>query len=162
MIRKIDWLHHASSRQLIQHVHEINLIQEPFSDTDIFELQEKFLTNGFHYLKAQNIAKGRSIIKKFLKILALYQDIACLTVNNQSALPEHTIDIYYDLTTGGYLNTFQPYYLEEYFFDFYHDFMWIEANQELLLSSWFDNVITKIIDMAIDQHIPIVVIVYED
>ena len=40
--------------------------------------------------------------------------------------------------------------------------MWIEATQELLLSSWFENVVTNIITMAIDQHIPIVVVVYEE
>lgn len=162
MIRKIDWFHNASSRHLIQHLHEINVIREPYSDTDILDLQEKFLTNGFQYFKAQNTPKGRALILTFLKTLGLYHEIACLTLNPTHPLPEYVTDVYYDLSSSGYLNAFEPYFLEEYFLDFYYDFMWIEATQELLLSSWFENVVTNIITMTIDQHIPIVVVVYEE
>ena len=160
-MRKIDWFHHASSRQLVQHIHEITLVQEPFSDSDLIDLQEKFLTNGFQYLKARNIAKGRLLIGSFLKSLNLYHDVAYLSLDHSLYFPHSIGNVYDELSIGGFLNSFKPYYLEEYFFDFYYDFMWIEANQELLLSPWFEDVISKMISMGIDQQIPIVVVVYD-
>lgn len=162
-MRKIDWLHHTSSRQFMDHLHEINLITEPFSDGDIFDLQEKFLSNGFQYLKAKDLIRGRSIIYAFLKSLGLYHEVACLTLEYQPPLLPEIIDLYYELNVGNYLNNFEPYYLDEFFFDqFYYDFVWIEASRKLLMSGWFETVKKKMIDMALDQHIPIIVVVYEE
>src|SRR3989337_574496 len=112
-MRKVDWLHNASSRHLVEHLHEINLITQPLSDSDIFDLQEKFLSNGFQYLKAKDVDKGRSIIYAFLNSLGLYHDIACLTLAAPS-LEEKVTDLYYELKGGGFLNSFEPYYLDEF------------------------------------------------
>ncbi len=161
MGRKIDWFHYASSRQLVQYLHEIHLVQEPFSEIQILDLQEKFLTNGFQYLKTKNVLKGRNIIKTFLSTLNLYQEVGCLTLHPYS-VPEGVADIYQELTYGDYLNSFETHYIEEYLFDSYFDFIWIEANQELLTSPWFDQFVTKLITMGIDQRIPIVVVVYDE
>ncbi len=162
-MRKIDWLHNASSRQLIDHLHEISLITQPFSDGDIFDLQEKFLSNGFQYLKAKDVDKGRAIIYAFLDSLGLYHDVSCLTLAPIPQLKDGVTDLYYELNAGNYLNSFEPYYLDEFFFDqFYYDFMWIEATRPLLTSSWFEDVKKKMIDMGLDQQIPIVVVVYEE
>ncbi len=162
-MRKIDWLHYSSSRQLVEHFHEINLFNEPFSDGEILDLQEKFLTNGFQYLKVQNVIKGRSLIYSFLNSLSMYQEVGCLTLLGQPILKEGVVDIYYDLSAGGYLSSFKPHYLEEFFIEqFYFDFIWIEGTRQLLTSHWFEDVKRKMIDMAIDQHIPMVVCVYEE
>lgn len=161
-MRKIDWLHYASSRQLVDHLHEIDLITQPFSDGVIFDLQEKFLSNGFQYLKAKDVERGRSIIYAFLESLALYHEISCLTLAPIPPLKNAITDLYYELNVGGYLTSFEPYYLDEFFFEFYYDFMWIEATRPLLMSPWFEDVKKKIIDMGIDQNIPIIVVVYEE
>ncbi len=162
MIRKIDWLHHASSRQLVEHLHEFNLIQEPFSESQIIALQEKFLENGFQYIKVRSVTKGRTIIESFLQSLGLYQDIVILSTT--PILPKTMVtDLYYELSNSGYLNSFEPYYLEEFFIEhFYYDFMWIEATRDILNEPWFDDFKKKIIDMGLDQHIPIMVVLYED
>ena len=162
MIRKIDWLHHASSRQLVERLHELNLIQEPFSEAQIIALQEQFLGNGFQYIKVRTVAKGRVIIESFLQSLGLYQDIAILSTTPM--LPKTSMtDLYYELSNSGYLNSFESCYLEEFFIEhFYYDFMWIEATRDLLNATWFDDLKRKIIDMGLDQHIPIMIVLYED
>lgn len=162
-MRKVDWLHNASSRQLMDHLHEISLITQPFSDGDIFDLQEKFLSNGFQYLKAKDVELGRAIIYAFLDSLGLYHDTTCLTLAPFPQLKDNITDLYYELNAGNYLNSFEPYYLDEFFFDqFYYDFMWIEATRSLLTGSWFEDVKKKMITMGIAQQIPIIVVVYEE
>lgn len=162
MIRKIDWLYQDSSRSFINHIHEINLIKQPFSDKDILEIQEKFLCNGFQYLKGQNIGQGRKIIYTFLASLGTYHNVACLTLDSQP-LNEGITDLYAELCGGGYLHSFEPYYLEEYFIEqFYFDFIWIEATRSLLMSAWFEEVKEKMLQIAIDEQIPILVFVYAD
>lgn len=158
---KIDWLHHTSSRQFVEHLHEIDLIREPFSDSQILAIQEQFLTNGFSYIKTTSVVKGRALIGSFLDSLHVYNDTACLTMSN---LPvrESVSDLYNELQAGGYLSPFEPYCLEEFFLEhFYYDFMWIEGTRELLMSGWFEAVKRKIVDLGFDQLIPIVVIVYQ-
>jgi hypothetical protein len=162
MIRKIDWLHHALSHQLAEHLHEFDLIQEPFSEHQILALQEKFLTNGFQYIKVKSVVKGRLIIEPFLASLGIYTDIAVLSTT--PILPQAPMtDIYYELSNNGYISTFEPLYLDEFFIEsFYHDFMWIEATRDVLNAHWFDDIKRKIIDIGIDQHIPILIVLYQD
>lgn len=160
-MRKIDWLHHASSRQLMHYIHEISKVHQPLSEQAILEIQEKFLSNGFQYLKVKSIKEGRSIIETFLNTLTLYNDVACLTTTKDPILHNAT-DIYGIFEAGGYLSPFESCYLEEYFIEhFYFDFMWIEATMDMLTSTWFEDVKKILIHTAIDQHIPILVCVYE-
>ncbi len=162
MIRKIDWLYHDSSRSLLNHIHEINLTKTPFSDKDILEIQEKFLSNGFQYLKSQNIGQGRKIIYTFLQSLATYHDIACLTLDPHPLI-EGITDLYMELCGGGYLNAFDPHYFEEYLIEqFYFDFVWIEATRSLLISTWFEQIKEKMLEAGINEQIPILVFVYEE
>jgi hypothetical protein len=159
-MRKIDWLHHTSSRQFLNHIHEIEGVSQPLSEQTILELQEKFLSNGFQYIKVKSIPEGRALIDTFLKTLTMYHDVACLT---KSQIPlQSATDIYSLLEGGGYLSPFEQHYLEEFFIEhFYFDFMWIEATLEVLTSSWFESVKKILINSAIDQHIPILICVYE-
>lgn len=162
MVRKIDWLYHDSSQDFVNHIHEISLIKQPLSDKDILEIQEKFLCNGFQYLKGQNIGQGRKIVYTFLHSLATYHDIACLTLDSHP-LQQGITDIYAELCGGGYLNSFDPYYFEEYLIEhFYFDFLWIEATRKLLMSPWFEQIKEQMLKAALDEHIPILVFVYED
>ncbi len=159
-MRKIDWLHHASSRQLMHYFHEITEVRQPLSEQSILEIQEKFLVNGFQYLKARSVQEGRAIIETFLHTLNFYYNVGCLTTAKKLSLKNAT-DIYAFLEGGGYLNSFEQYYLEEYFIEhFYFDFMWVEATTEVLMSRWFEDVKKIIIHSAIDQHIPILICVY--
>lgn len=161
-MRKIDWLHSTTSRQFIDHIHEIEHIEQPFTDRDILDIQEKFLCNGFQYLKSSRVLPGRKMVYDFLKSLSLYHDVACLSLDSAPLEPDIT-DLYSELMDGGYLNSYEPYSLDEYFIEqFYFDFVWIEATRKLLLSPWFENVKRKIISAAIDQHIPILVIAYSE
>jgi hypothetical protein len=133
----------------------------PLSDNDILEIQEKFLSNGFHYLKWQNAKQGRTMMYCFLDSLSRYHDVACLTID-PFPMRETITDMYTELYDGGYLRPGESYYLEEYFIErFYFDFIWIEATPKLLASNWFQDVKHKIIDLGIDQQIPIVVTIYE-
>ena len=160
-MHKIDWLHHASSRQLMRYFHEITEAYQPLSEQAILEIQEKFLVNGFQYLKARSIQEGRSIIETFLQTLNFYHNVACLTTVKKLPLYEAT-DIYAVLEVGGYLDSFEQQYLEEYFVEhFYFDFMWVEATTEMLISDWFEEVKKTLINSAIDQHIPILICVYD-
>ncbi len=162
MIRKIDWLYDDSSRSFINHIHEIPLIQQPFSDKDILDIQEKFLGNGFQYLKGHNIGHARKIIATFLTSLGVYHDIACLTLDDHP-LPVGITDLYSELAGGGYLNSFEPYYIEEYLIEyFYFDFIWIEATRSLLISSWFEQFKEKMLESSVNEQIPILVCVYSD
>ncbi len=160
-MRKIDWLHHASSRQLLHYIHEINEVQQPLSEQAILEIQEKFLSNGFQYLKTQSVKESRALIETFLNTLTLYNDVACLTTAKEPQLYNAT-DLYGIFQAGGYLSSFESHCLEEYFVEhFYFDFMWIEATMDILTSSWFEDVKKILIHSAIDQHIPILVCVYD-
>lgn len=161
-MRKIDWLHHTSPHQFVEHIHEISIVTQPFTDRDILDIQEKFLSNGFQYLKVKNILQGRSIIHDFLNSLSLYNDIVCLTLANEQ-LREGVTNLYAELHGGDSLNLLEPYVLDEYFVeDFYFDFMWIEATKNLLRSQEFGKIKEKLIDTVTDQHIPILVFTYED
>ena len=145
----------------MHYIHEINGVHQPLSEQSILEIQEKFLSNGFQYLKVQSIQEGRALIEMFLNTLTLYSDVACLTTTKDPILYNAT-DVYRILEAGGYLSPFEDCYLEEYFVEhFYFDFMWIEATTDMLMSSWFENVKKILIHTAIDQHIPILVCVYE-
>lgn len=122
----------------------------------ILDLQEKFLTKGFHHISAKNVAEGRAIIYQFLHALRLYHDVACITVDKSPLKPSIT-DLYRELVTNdGQLN-----YLENYFTElFIFDFVWIEMAKDLV-----DNTVVKFLkhEMArfgLGQQIPIVTIAY--
>lgn len=163
MIKNIDWMQHASSR--LEHINQLNLIQEPFSEDQILFLQDKFLINGFHYLKFDNVFKGRMITEAIITSLGLYNDIALLSI--KPILPQihkvTVIDLYYELSESGYFNHLEPLSLDEFFMDhFYHDLMWIEATKEMLCKPWFDDIQKKIVDIEIHQHIPILITLYQN
>lgn len=134
-----------------------------FSDSDILALQEKFLTSGFHYITVRNREAGRALVEMFLLSLNHYKNSACVTVGD-TALAHDITDIYQELLLGGFVDEHGiAQALEDFFTDnFYHDFVWIEACEELCSASWFaafEDTLT-VLQSALD--IPIMVILYEE
>ena len=109
----------------------------------------------------QDINAGRAIIQRFLDSLAVYNDIACISLSDKP-LPNYISDVYYELANGGYLDPFGNYYLDDYFIEhFYFDFLWIEATQKLFNSTWFQDFENKILSFKIEEHIPLIIVSYE-
>lgn len=160
-MRTINWLYQASPRKFINHIHEIPTIREPFSDDTILEVQEKFLSEGFQYIKVATVSDGRAIIQTFLKTLPMYQNIGCLTICKEP-LPHNITDIYSIWQAGDYLSPQSGHSpLEEYFVEyFYFDFIWIEATTPLLESYWFEMALRTMINFDIDRRIPILLCHY--
>jgi hypothetical protein len=134
------------------------VIRSPFTEKDILDLQDEFLSNGFHYLKVKSIQDGRRIINTFLYSLkGYYHDIGCLSLADV-CLPDNISDIYELLEWYGYLKYDC---LENFFIDqWYCDFLWIEATEELLLSPWFCTFSQMLEDFSLNKEIPIFIISY--
>jgi hypothetical protein len=128
-------------------------LSQPLSETDILNLQDKFLTPGFHYIKVQDIAAGRHLIMLFLTSLNTYHTVACLTVA-RLPLSEAIIDVYQEFIST---QSFDSFIFESGALDF----MWVEANPELHCQPWFDEISQTIIDNNLDTQIPIIFLTYE-
>lgn len=165
-------------KRLQAHMHTVNshnfcrgatyekIYTQPLTHADIIEIQDKFLTNGFHYLPVSSLETGRSIMKSFLDLLPCYYEKAVLTVD---ALPHRDglFNIYQTMVDGGFLEAstglfFAPDGLEQFFIEqLYVDLMWIEQSEELSMTSWFTPFKKVLVDFKIDQHIPILILVCE-
>jgi len=149
------------SSKIEQGIQNAKHVREPFSDTDILNLQDAFLSNGTHYFKVNSIQEGRSIINLFLASLNYYKNIGCLTMNPGS-LQESASDLYSELLLGGHLDKKLLYELETFFLEeFYYDFIWIEATQNLLSGSWATAFFKQMIQFKLDHLIPILIISYK-
>lgn len=134
------------------------VINSPFTEKDILDLQEEFLSNGFHYLKVHDVQDGRRVINTFLYSLkSYYQDVGCLSLAN-ICLPDSITDIYEMLEWYGYLkhNCLESFFIDQW----YSDFLWIEATEELLLTPWFCTFSQLLEDFAVHKEIPIFIISY--
>jgi len=139
----------------------LETMHEPFSESDVLKLQDTFLTNGIHYIKTTHLKAGRIIIQTFLQSLPIYTEIACLTMHEN--LDMSVIDMYKELLDNNYLNSTDIRNLEEFFIDqCFIDFMWIEATQGLLDTSWFAIFEQNIHDFKLCQTMPIIILLYED
>jgi len=135
-------------------------ISESLSEADILYLEDKFLTNGFHYITVKDVAAGRSLVSSFLHSLNYYSDNAVLTLSDYS-LDSSIADIYYELLQGGYVDSCSYSDFDEFFIDqFYYDFMWIEATKETIDEKWFAEFFGKMINFKLNEHIPVLIISY--
>lgn len=156
-----DFLNQSTAIAPIESLSLLESIKEPFTEKEILVLQEKFLSNGFQYIKVRDHKSGRTIVQRFLDSLAIYHDVACVSLSN-NPLPNYITDIYYELANDGYLDPFGQHYLDDYFIEhFYFDFIWIEATQKLFNSIWFQDFEDKILSFKVDEHIPLIIISYE-
>jgi len=161
MVRDSYGLNKVLPIELTQSLYSFEVLQEPFSEQSILELQEKFLTNGFHYIKVPNQRFGRILIERFLATMHTHHDKACITLDI-NPLGDQVANIYHVLTNMGYLDPFDLHDMRDFFIEhFYFDFMWIEATKKLLVSSWFCEFEKLLLDFHMEKHIPMIVVLYE-
>jgi len=135
-------------------------IRKQLSDYDILDLQDTFLSNGFHYIAVNDVAFGRDLVLRFLKSLNCYHENAVLSISAPT-MDLSLTDVYYELAQGGYTDPKRDEDLNEFFIDrFYYDFIWIEACHELVDRPWFAEFFTKMVNFKIHQHIPVIIISY--
>ncbi|MFC1843108.1 hypothetical protein ACFLYU_05625 [Candidatus Dependentiae bacterium] len=135
-------------------------LREPLSEHDILDLQDKFLSNGFHYITVSDVYCGRSLVSRFLKSLNCYHEVATLSIS-WPIIEVGTTDVYYELVQGSYTDPIKNSNWNEFFIDqFYYDFIWIEACHELVDNDWFSEFFNNMVQVKIDQHIPVLVISY--
>jgi hypothetical protein len=134
-------------------------ITDPFSEQDILELQDEFLTNGFHYITVSNLEQGRKIIDTFLSSLNYYYDIGYLSLSNQKSI-NNAENIYKLLKDG---DCFEIMRFDEFFLEhWYYDFVWIEAIEPLWHLSWFKKLYQHLVNGAFDESLPIFILSYTD
>jgi len=130
------------------------------TENQVIALHKALLTPGFHNMQVNSIEEGRAILYTMLNALSYYSDLACLSLSD-SALPSSVYDLSYHLTQGGYIDKACRTDLENFFLErFDNDFLWIEATQELMKEPWYLYLEQKIVELRIDQQIPIMIISY--
>lgn len=126
-------------------------------DDQIIALNNLLLTPGFHTILVNDVATGRTLLDTFLLTLNCYYQVGCLSTH-AAPWPAGIDNIYDQLVSGGYLKDKD---LEQYFMDSFHsDFIWIEEQPSLTNYHWFDLFKQKIIELHLDQEIPIISLVY--
>lgn len=113
-----------------------------FSDQQILELQDLFLTNGFHEIIVPSLSEGRSLIYTFLDALRCFETVGCVTSYGKT-LRADIIDL------KGILNEENDSFFCE---GFNLDFIWIEHEPENVS---FEQ---KILEFKLDDYLPIVII----
>jgi hypothetical protein len=132
------------------------------SEQEILDLQDLFLTHGYHYLNVSSHGQGRALISLFLESLQsnFFSRIACLTMS-PAALPDGIASLHDELALHGAL-AFDHHRLDEFLLnEFYYDFVWIECSRELTQSPWFYYLEKKLVDYNIGLHTPIVFVQHD-
>lgn len=156
IMKHFDKLHTPS--RIIEFSCQVTPIQDSLTETDILDLQEKFLSNGFKHIRVKSMKEGRALVHRFLSSLSIYHNVAYVAMENVTLQTNYT-NVYYELMRSPYLNSFKPSFSDEFFIEeFYFDFMWIEATEELLRSSWYKYLKKKLLDFKLDQNIPMMVL----
>lgn len=132
-------------------------VQHVLSEYDILELQEIFLTYGFHSLVVPSLPFGRDLTIRFLDSLNCYSNIACLSLSSRP-LRSSVINVYEELGFSGALvhsgTTIETFLLDQ----FYYDFLWIEMTQELDEAPWYWLFEQKLLEFNLFKALPIVII----
>lgn len=131
-------------------------VHETWNEFDILNLQDRFLTNGFHDLAFSSMEEGRHVMLLFLKSLNIYHDIACLSMEDHP-LENRVFNVYQELFDGNFINNNENWNQFEQFFleNFYVDFLWIEASQELCSAPWYKDFEKTLQDLSLDKQLPI-------
>lgn len=142
---------------------DLTFIKKPLTDSNILELQEKFLTNGLHHITVPTIADGRALIFTFLNSLSfILHTVACVTTNDIT-LPVNIISIHEQLSKSENFNTSHTDYMQKFFFEqFYYDFIWVEMSSSLITSTWYSDFEKNFIDLNIHKNIPMLIVSYEN
>jgi len=134
---------------------KINSSFSSISELQILELQEVFLTKGFHRITVPSIHEGRTLVYTFLEALRCFQSVGCIT-KNKIPLEKGIFDIVSYLDFCGFSDVSNIADQELYFiesFDF--DFVWIESNKNDVWHFYFEQ---KLEELNIDQQIPVIIL----
>jgi len=160
-LKKFENFKVADFPDIIKDIKQSKKILEPLTESDILDLEDKFLINGFHYISVKSIRAGRSLVFRFLRSLNCYQDEAILSMSTPT-INDSVADIYYELVRGGHVDATSGYNLNEFFIgQFYYDFMWIEASEELVAAGWFTQFFEKMVNFKLNYHLPVLIISYQ-
>ena len=155
MRRQIKPRQHASSHM----PHDTVLNSISFTDAQIITIYDMLLKPGIYYWKMPDLKTGRNILWSFLQSLDYYDDIACISYN-QDPLPLTVLPLveYWQMT--GYLDCAQQELLCSYFTqEWSHDFIWIEYDQALSNAPWLAQVEQQLQERSLD--VCVVYITYE-
>jgi hypothetical protein len=141
---------------------DLTFMKKPLTDTNILDLQEKFLTNGLHHITVPTIQDGRTLIFTFLNSLSfVLHTIACVTASG-AQLPSGVIDIHKQLSSNEGFNTLNNDYMQDFLFEQgYFDFIWVEMTPSLATSSWYVDFEKNFFDLKMDKNIPVLMVSYE-
>jgi hypothetical protein len=132
--------------------------QSSFSEEQIIELSDKFLTNGFHHIEVESVEHGRIFMTTFLNSLNYYHDVAVLS-SDASVMQGHTnifsVLVQEDLITKPSYN-----FTEFLCNNFYYDFLWIEVTSDLKDATWFKHFEQDLLSLNFDKIMPIMVLSY--
>ncbi len=139
---------------------DIKYFDPHFSEKDVLELQQMFVTFGVHYIKTKDIQSGREIIQTILGSLKHFQNIGAITY--VSGLQNSICDILVYIKTQGFCSDDISIDLENFFtIHACFDFIWVEFTNELEKKDLAS--IKNIFEMyhAQDQ-MPVIFIMYEN
>ena len=141
-------------------IHE-KLFTLPFSEQDVLELQEIFVTLGVHTIKTKNIAQGRKIIKIILDSLNYYHNIGCVTQEKDT--PITTCDILKHIVLekiekGDLLTNLEDFLAVHPCFDF----IWIEFTENLKKEFSY-KAVKNIFDMYhVEERMSVLIVTYDE
>lgn len=127
---------------------EAKFFKKPYSEADILELQNIFLTKGFHHIKTPNLEQGRELITLFLESLQCYYHPACFT--NKGVGLKGALNISQEMHNQN----------KELFFhnNPFIDFMWIEMPEKMEPRQVVEKYIETCGSLQLERRIPIVVL----
>lgn len=128
-----------------------------FSEQEILDLQDLFLTCGCNYLMVPTVMGGRRIINTFLESFR-FSRVACLSTLPQG-LSDDVIRLYDEMALEGAL-AFSHHELEDFVLNHLnYDFLWIECTNDLINLPWFYYFEQKLLhDIA--AYMPILFVSY--
>lgn len=133
----------------------------PFSEYDILELQNIFLSFGIQEIKVKNVKEGRVIIEKILTSLNYFQNIGYISKSHNQN--HNYFNIYKNVTEDfEYQGELAP-ALEDFFIMNPHfDFIFIELTNSLKNTKLCAS-IKKIFEMChADERMPVILLTYEN
>lgn len=146
---------------IVDDAQNIKFFGNPLSDWQIIELHSMFMTPAIHHVVTTDRKSGRSLMNTFLPSLQYYQNIGCLTTQQQN----YAYDVVEILPIlQAMIQKFGLTQAIDLFFIDYVDleFVWIEITQDLL--QVIQPIHLKQMCSLLSQHesIPVVIVSYEN
>jgi len=141
-------------------VHD-KLFTLPFSEQDVLELQEIFVTLGVHTIKVKNVIEGRQILKIILNSLNYYNNIGCVT--QVKDLPVHVCDILNHMILekiekGDLLTNLEDFLAIHPCFDF----IWIECTKNIKKEFSYKAIKNSFDMYHVEERMPVLILTYDE